>query len=218
MGEQMEDVKFYIMIDGKEVEVKPAIFKPEKTIKEQLAELVHEIREWNEQTFPDATLEGQLMKLEEEFKEVHEARQFWKKEQEFADVFIVASGLTRWGSVLAYTLLNDWLTFQEKDLKRILKNVRKKMDKNRKRTWEKSGDGRYHHKKKEEKKEKEVSPEIKVENRLLDNHFLKEEFLAYAKKHLDEAVINADKKTTISFKLEPSKLENYTKMTTTLEM
>lgn len=149
MGEEMNNVKFSIIVDGKEFDVKPAFFEPIKTTQQQLQELISEIRAWNEETFPDATLEGQLMKLEEEFKELAEARQFWKKEKEFADVFIVASGLTRWNSVLANALLNDWLQFPEKDLKRILKNVRKKMNKNRNRTWEKSGDGRFNHTNKE---------------------------------------------------------------------
>lgn len=153
MGEEMENVRFCIMIDGKEFDVKPVFEKvtlePVKTAQEQLRDLIDEIRAWNEETFPDATLEGQLMKLEEEFKELAEASQFWKKEKEFADVFIVACGLTRWGSVIASSLLNDWLAFPEKDLKRILKNVRKKMNKNRNRTWEKSGDGRFHHTNKE---------------------------------------------------------------------
>lgn len=153
MGEEMENVKFSIIVDGKEYDVKPVFEKvtlePVKTAQEQLRDLICEIRDWNAKTFPDATMEGQLMKLEEEFKEMKEARQFWKKEKEFADVFIVASGLTRWGSVLACSLLNTWLEFPEKDLKRILKNVRKKMSKNRNRTWEKSGDGRFHHTNKE---------------------------------------------------------------------
>lgn len=153
MGEEMENVKFSIIVDGKEFNVKPVFEKvtlePVKTAQEQLRDLICEIRDWNEKTFPDATMEGQLMKLEEEFKEMKEARQFWKKEKEFADVFIVASGLTRWGSVLACSLLNTWLELPEKDLKRILKNVRKKMNKNRNRTWEKSGDGRFHHTNKE---------------------------------------------------------------------
>ena len=149
MGEEMENVKFSIIVDGKEFDVKPVLFNPVKTTQEQLRDMIAEIRDWNKETFPDATLSGQLMKLEEEFQEMYQARQFWKKEKEFADVFIVACGLTRWASVLANCLLNSWLELPEKDLKRILKNVRKKMNKNRNRTWAKSGDGKFQHSNKE---------------------------------------------------------------------
>ena len=63
---------------------------------ELLKKKLEEIKEWNAETFPDATPEGQLAKLDEEFGELDEAKTMEEREKELADIFIVLGGLLRW--------------------------------------------------------------------------------------------------------------------------
>ncbi len=109
-----------------------------------------EIKEWNEETFPDATLSGQLAKLEEEFKEFYEAEEVDEKEKELADVFIVLGGLRRWESYVGRFIEDK---FAEEMhfcvIGSLLDAIKKKMKINRKRVWKKSGDGKFHHTNKE---------------------------------------------------------------------
>lgn len=80
-------------------------------------ETIKTIIEWHEKTFPDATLEGQKAKFQEEFQEWSESHRI----HELADMFIVAS------MYVLQQIVND------------------KMIKNRKRIWNKTGNGTYHH-------------------------------------------------------------------------
>lgn len=113
-------------------------------------EEMEKIKKWNEKTFPDATMAGQLMKLEEELREFTETKTQKEQTKELADVFIVLGGLKRWDCLIGNFIRNK--LFDDAPvcaLKRILKAIRRKMDINRKRTWKKSGDGRFQHSNKE---------------------------------------------------------------------
>lgn len=110
-------------------------------------ETIGTITEWHEETFPDATEEGQHSKWDEEIYEVMHARGK-KKLEELADLYIVACGLRRWNTeefneridyVSDIASRNGW------DAKELWDAVCKKMEKNRRRVWKKSGDGKFHH-------------------------------------------------------------------------
>lgn len=115
----------------------------------ELNNILTGITMWNEETFPDATREGQFAKLEEELMEVKQARQNWKKKKELADVIIVLGGLLRWKSLVAKFMLDDLKKLPEAELRLLIKNVCKKMKINQERTekglWKKQKDGSYHH-------------------------------------------------------------------------
>ena len=108
---------------------------------------LEEIKQWNEETFPDATLGGQLAKLEEEFEEFFTAKEIEDQRKEMADIFIVLGGLRRWKSRIGN---NQEITLTEdmpiEVLSNLLFEIDKKMEINRKRVWKKSGDGKFHHK------------------------------------------------------------------------
>lgn len=110
---------------------------------------LEKIKKWNEETFPDATLGGQLEKLEEEIQEYIKADEEDAK-KELADIFIVLGGLRRWESKVG--------NFQENCLVKemtipiltdLLFNINKKMEINKERTkkgvWKKQSNGSYHH-------------------------------------------------------------------------
>lgn len=128
--------------------------KTEKELKNilllALCQELDSIKEWNEETFPDATLSGQLAKLEEEFKELAEAKGEENKMKEFADVFIVLGGLRRWESRIGNCIVNTMVeNMPISILLELLPSIKTKMDINRKRVWKKSGDGKFHHTNKE---------------------------------------------------------------------
>lgn len=120
---------------------------------EHLQNQLEEIKKWNEETFPDATLAGQLAKLEEEFIEFDEAINGGNVEEirkEMADIFIVLGGLRRWESRIGGMITNSMLEGMPATVfDGLLKGIAKKMEINRNRTWEKSGDGRFQHTNKE---------------------------------------------------------------------
>lgn len=128
--------------------------KAEKELKNILLLALYQeldsIKEWNEETFPDATLAGQLAKLEEEFKELAEAKEMEEKEKELADIFIVLGGLRRWDSKIGNCIVNTMVEKMPLSiLLELLPSIKTKMDINRKRVWKKSGDGKFHHTNKE---------------------------------------------------------------------
>lgn len=110
-------------------------------------EKMEEIKVWNKETFPDATLGGQLEKLEEEITECRQASNIEDMRKERADVFIVLAGLRRWESMIGKHFENDLIenTSIEK-MAELYSDVDAKMEINRKRVWKKSGDGKFHHK------------------------------------------------------------------------
>ena len=113
--------------------------------RKRLNNMVSEIRDWNEQQFPDATLDGQLMKLEEELKEFHHA-EGKDRLKEIADIVIVCAGLRRWQSFVGFHILATVVNGAPQELvNELLDAVDEKMAKNRARVWLKDGDGKYHH-------------------------------------------------------------------------
>lgn len=84
--------------------------------------------EWHKKTFPNATLESQLLKVESELREVRENPSL----EEWADVFISSKALyMRFGSEIGF-LVNDIVKLTIPD---IDKAVEEKMKKNRERSW-----------------------------------------------------------------------------------
>lgn len=111
-----------------------------------MSETILSIAKWHEETFPDATLDGQIEKFYEELNEYNEETNL----QELADMFIVACGISRFDSVVAleyfavvFKALLDWKTFGCRVLLQTV--IDEKMQKNRRRTWGKTANGTYHH-------------------------------------------------------------------------
>ena len=112
-------------------------------------ETIGTIMEWHETTFPDATEEGQHEKWDEEMFEYLHVKKGDKKHalEELADLFIVACGLRRWDP----EEFDGRFGFIVGEAKRkftadeLWEAVCKKMEKNRKRVWKKTGEGRFHH-------------------------------------------------------------------------
>lgn len=113
--------------------------------KDKWTELSNEITKWHEECFPDATLEGQLIKLEEECNEWMTAVEPENSAKELADIFIVCCGLKRWdsivGKILTLDLLNDLTHYNDV----FYKQVYNKHQKNKSRIWQKTAEGTYHH-------------------------------------------------------------------------
>ncbi len=111
------------------------------------------VKEWNEKTFPDATMAGQLAKLEEEIQEMKDADNEDNIVKEIADMAIVMGGLRRWSSLLgAFHEKHLLSTLDNKALARLIAEIAKKMTINQERKWEKVEDGKYHHTPKKKKK------------------------------------------------------------------
>ena len=72
--------------------------------RDRLNRVIQDIKEWNATQFPEADLPGQLMKLEEELHEFHNA-QDENRLKEISDVVIVCAGLGRWQSLIGYHIL-----------------------------------------------------------------------------------------------------------------
>jgi uncharacterized protein YabN with tetrapyrrole methylase and pyrophosphatase domain len=132
-----------------------------------------EILDWHEKVFPEATLEGQKKKLEEELLELFDATEEGVEDkvfEEFADCIIVAVGMSRFSntaSMLALSAINELAVKPFKDqedgiamscafLKEIEKAVDKKMAENVTRTWAKKG-GKYKHCDQDEEPKEEKS-------------------------------------------------------------
>lgn len=113
--------------------------------KDKLIELAAEIIKWHKTRFPDATLEGQLVKLEEKFTEWMAATGVEDSGKELADIFIVCCGLARWksvtGKIITMGLLNDLTHYNDV----FYKQVCNKHQKNKARIWQKTAEGTYHH-------------------------------------------------------------------------
>lgn len=94
------------------------------------------IVDWHRKTFPNITLSEQLLKLEEELKEVVEEQRKGEKEKsydEMADVYIVCTVLDkRFDSTTGRYFLG---LIKEHPVGNLKKRVFKKMDINVKRKW-----------------------------------------------------------------------------------
>lgn len=117
-------------------------------ILENIDNRLNSIKRWHEKTFPDVTLAGQLAKLEEE---ICESLKVGKKDkaalfEEVADVLIVCAGLRRFDSKIGISIENNYLNNATPDILLVIDlAIIQKMNKNRKRKWEKTEDGRFHH-------------------------------------------------------------------------
>lgn len=102
---------------------------------------------WHEKAFPDATLEGQVAKYQEELKEWTDSN--CQDVSEFADMFIVACGVARFDIYRGMFYLNDIYEWLISDIPfgddEFIDAVNVKMGKNRNRVWEKTKKGLYHH-------------------------------------------------------------------------
>lgn len=111
-------------------------------------ETIKGIIEWSEQTFPDATLEGQIDKFNTEYDEYFEATDTDSRLEELADVFIVAFSISRFDLQEGLFYINDaWQLYSDSPYgwDELGPAIEKKMAKNRLRTWEKKN-GNYQHK------------------------------------------------------------------------
>lgn len=117
-------------------------------ILENIDNRLNSIKRWHEKTFPDVTLSGQLAKLEEE---ICESLKVSKKDkvaffEEIADVLIVCAGLRRFNSKIGISIENNYLNTATPDVLSVIDlAIMQKMNKNRKRKWEKTEDDRFHH-------------------------------------------------------------------------
>lgn len=110
-----------------------------------MTETIKSIIEWHEQTFPDATLEGQLEKYQDEQREWAESG--YKDITELADMFIVACGICRFS--LSQGMTAFWKVADSAPGILLTKEqfeavVNKKMQINRQRKWG-IGKGNYQH-------------------------------------------------------------------------
>lgn len=114
-----------------------------------------EIAKWNKETFVDATVDGQLLKLSEEFEEMQdaiEAGDFLISEN--ADCFIVAAALKErfnnaLGRFVLDCLIDEMTEAGEERAAEYMEAIEKKMEINKRRAaekrWKKMPDGRWKH-------------------------------------------------------------------------
>jgi len=112
-------------------------------------ELENSIIEWHIATFPDATLDSQIAKIEEEVDEVLNAENCQEFYKELSDCWIVALALQRW-SLSAFRFAVIGLDYLEKERnweipqESFEKMVEEKLEINKKRIWKKINNV-YHH-------------------------------------------------------------------------
>lgn len=115
-------------------------------------ELITEIEKWHAETFPHATVEGQMDKLKEEELEYQESG----KTSEIADVIVVACGLNIRHSIVGYCILKHFRDccynhrpFFGKNSVEVIDALEKKFAVNKERSakgmWKEVANGVYHH-------------------------------------------------------------------------
>ena len=110
-----------------------------------MKETIKSIIEWHEQTFPDATLEGQLQKYQDELQELMQSN--CKDITELADMFIVACGICRFSltrGMTAFWQVGEWAGGMLLIKEQLDAAVNEKMAINRKRKWS-VGKGNFQH-------------------------------------------------------------------------
>ena len=116
-----------------------------------MKETIISIARWHEETFPDATLDGQIEKYKEELHEWEESH--YEDISELADMFIVACGIARFdlsqGLIYMADLYDQFVGNDSIGIDGVMTRVEQKMEKNRKRVWAKTAEGTYHHTNKE---------------------------------------------------------------------
>lgn len=111
-----------------------------------MAEKIKDIIEWQEKTFPDATLEGQIKKFYAERDEWYKSGS--KDTLELADMFIVACGIARFSTATALDCFSEVMreaNYAEIPLETLEKAIENKAIVNRSRTWN-FENGQYQHK------------------------------------------------------------------------
>lgn len=109
--------------------------------------LFNKVKDVHTKLFPDATLQSQCNKFDEEYEEYKNAKDGEDICQEFADMFIVAAGIARFtkhlGEFLCYLMTND---LGDNTVLRVsLANaIVTKVNKNIDRKWD-NNDGYYKH-------------------------------------------------------------------------
>jgi hypothetical protein len=113
-----------------------------------MSENIASIIKWHEQTFPDATLEGQIEKFDDEVKEFYEAELLSDEAAtELADCFVVGCGMARFSFLFAmnaFSFVFDYLVDEDEFAKKFLSAVENKMQTNRQRKWNKIGNKFQH--------------------------------------------------------------------------
>lgn len=114
---------------------------------EDFDELAEKVSKIHAQLFPEATLESQIKKFEEEFEEVEHAAKILVSDEEtkneLADLFIVACGIKRFSKPL-FTILEAGLIKGIPDRQEYAEAIVNKMNKNIKRKWD-NKNGLYKH-------------------------------------------------------------------------
>ena len=119
-----------------------------------MKETILSIAQWHKDAFPDATLDGQKLKWQEEKREWKESLRPATEDfvcgdvNELADMFIVACGLTRFSdaeAMFCFGCVERELCASLCATEDLENAIDKKMERNRKRTWEKTLQGNYHH-------------------------------------------------------------------------
>lgn len=118
-----------------------------------MKETVISIAKWHEETFPDADLDGQIEKFNEEYDEFYNTNSVSEMIDELADLFIVSCGIARFSTADAMFYFHETdhvLGTHRIPYEDLQEAIDKKMEKNRKRVWAKQENGSYHHTNKEE--------------------------------------------------------------------
>lgn len=118
-----------------------------------MKESIHSIIQWHEQTFPDATMETQSQKFNDELDELNAAIKTGVIKDimaELADCAIVACGLCRYGFAgcaafnSVFTMIAMMQNHIENPLRLLLNAIDEKMAINRQRKWL-NDNGKYQH-------------------------------------------------------------------------
>lgn len=111
-----------------------------------MKETIDTIIAWHSQAFPDATLDGQKIKWNEEYNEFGNTDSGSQEElYEIADMIIVSCGIMRFDYALGLDYLVSSFYKGTFNPKEKWTAVKVKMEKNRKRVWNKTAEGTYHH-------------------------------------------------------------------------
>ena len=115
-------------------------------------ELQQEIITWHKSVFADAELESQVLKWQEEYRELEQADDYATFLEEYADCIIVATSFLRYGEI-GETLNLVFMKFLESerndwniDKEEIEEAVERKLKINKERNWFKNSQGIYKHK------------------------------------------------------------------------
>lgn len=104
--------------------------------------LFDKVVEVHKKLFPDATLESQCAKFDEEYEEFEQAETDEDICGEYADMFIVAAGITRFNSGLGNFIARNMIDVPNKV--QFANAIIDKMNKNIDRKWD-NKDGLYKH-------------------------------------------------------------------------